>query len=255
MSPEHLQASASRFGILESLCTCERASLWEEALLGLRRLLPPQSGRLPQKASVLGRGDFDGLPCPNSVTYNAAISACGRARQWMQAFKLLQDMKRRMLQPDVISYGAAVISLEGAPSSDRPTAEHVFGELRSRGLELSLEACHATISASDVQWQKAAWLLGEISRADLAPGLIGFNAVIDVYRNSGRATLALETLQRLEEQPGIQPDVHSYASAIDACSSMTTAAASFMVLAAELPRLCGRLRATAMLTLRPDSLS
>ena len=30
---------------------------------------------------------------PNDFTYNAAISACGKARQWTQALELLEEMK------------------------------------------------------------------------------------------------------------------------------------------------------------------
>ena len=41
---------------------------------------------------------------PDVISYNAAISACERDAQWEQALGLLPEMRSSRLEPTVISY-------------------------------------------------------------------------------------------------------------------------------------------------------
>ena len=45
---------------------------------------------------------------PNVITYNAAISACEKAKQAEKALELLEEMRQGGLKPDVITYSAAI---------------------------------------------------------------------------------------------------------------------------------------------------
>ena len=51
---------------------------------------------------------------PDVVSYSAAISACEKGQQWEQALGLLQEMWRSQLQPDLISYNSAISGCEKA---------------------------------------------------------------------------------------------------------------------------------------------
>lgn len=46
--------------------------------------------------------------CSSQVCYNAAISACGKGRQWQRAVGLLDVMREKGIAPDLISYNAAI---------------------------------------------------------------------------------------------------------------------------------------------------
>ena len=51
---------------------------------------------------------------PNVITYSAAISACASAGQWRAAVCLLENMLLRGIAPTVISFNAAISSCEAA---------------------------------------------------------------------------------------------------------------------------------------------
>ena len=45
---------------------------------------------------------------PNVISYTAAISACEKGGQWERALVFLQDIQQRGLDLDVISYSAVI---------------------------------------------------------------------------------------------------------------------------------------------------
>ena len=49
---------------------------------------------------------------PNEISYNAAISACEKGKQWEEALRLLKQMTCRALTHDEISYSAAISACE-----------------------------------------------------------------------------------------------------------------------------------------------
>ena len=54
----------------------------------------------------------EGIPA-NTITYSAAISACGKGAQWQRALLLLEDMQAEGVPADTITYSAA--SATGTP--------------------------------------------------------------------------------------------------------------------------------------------
>ena len=44
---------------------------------------------------------------PNTMTYNALLSACANDGRWEEALALLQEMKDGGCQPDMVSFNAA----------------------------------------------------------------------------------------------------------------------------------------------------
>ena len=49
---------------------------------------------------------------PDSVSHNAAISACEKGKHWEEALRWLQEMLQRSLTPNVVSRNAAISSCE-----------------------------------------------------------------------------------------------------------------------------------------------
>ncbi len=73
-------------------------------------------------------------------SYNAAISACEKEVQPEQALEVLREMQRQSVEPEVISYDAAMCACE---KGARP-------ELRGmqlQGVEPDVISCNAAISA------------------------------------------------------------------------------------------------------------
>ena len=48
---------------------------------------------------------------PNVISYNAAISACEKGSQWERALELLGEMRTRGVEPNVINYNTALRAL------------------------------------------------------------------------------------------------------------------------------------------------
>ena len=80
---------------------------------------------------------------PNAVTYNAAISACGKGRRWAQAIELLREMDEAGVRPNKISYNAAISACEKGG-----------------------------------QWARAVDLLVEMENKGVLPDAISYNAAI-----------------------------------------------------------------------------
>lgn len=76
---------------------------------------------------------------PDVVSYNAAISACGRAQQWEKALELLVTMEERGLVPTLISYSAAI----GACKTGQQYAKalELVQTMERRGIKLDVRAC------------------------------------------------------------------------------------------------------------------
>ena len=45
---------------------------------------------------------------PNVISYNSAISACEKGKQWEEALRLLQEMTDRGIEPDMFSYKSTI---------------------------------------------------------------------------------------------------------------------------------------------------
>ena len=50
----------------------------------------------------------------DTITYNAAISACEKAGDWVRALQLLQGMATSLVEANTISYNAAISACEKA---------------------------------------------------------------------------------------------------------------------------------------------
>ena len=87
----------------KDIVACTRRGDWRMALTLFRQMLS-----VSQKPDVVC---YNALT-PDEISYNAAISACEKGKQWEEALRLLQQMTCRALTPDEISYSAAISAFE-----------------------------------------------------------------------------------------------------------------------------------------------
>ena len=93
------------------------------------------------------------------ITYNAAISACEKAKQCDKAMELLEEMRQKGMEPDVITYSEAISACEKAKQAER--ASELFEEMKQKGLEADVVTDSAAMSACGAfeLWQKVWGLL------------------------------------------------------------------------------------------------
>ena len=82
---------------------------------------------------------------PNVITYSAAISACEKAKRQERALDPLAEMQES-LEPDVITHNAASRACEKTKQPERTL--DLLAEMQSKDLEPDAVACGAAISAS-----------------------------------------------------------------------------------------------------------
>ncbi|OLP87174.1 Pentatricopeptide repeat-containing protein, chloroplastic [Symbiodinium microadriaticum] len=128
---------------------------------------------------------------PNTLSYNASISACEKCAQWQHALWLLQSMRAAQAEADVISYNSC------------------------------MSAC-----GKAARWRDAVNLLEELVQRD-APDVISFNAAITACEKSGQWMRALTLLRAM---PPNQPNVTTYNATISACEKGSCAEHAFRLL-------------------------
>eukprot|EP00892_Ulva_mutabilis_P007982 jgi/Ulvmu1/5556/UM023_0092.1 len=133
-------------------------------------------------------------PAPDLISFNAAISICGRTGQPRAAQALLREMRAAGLQPDAASFGAV------------------------------LDAC---AKAQDVR--SARRVLACMEPAGVAPNVIAYTSVMHAcVREGSEESLAMvEELMGEMRGRGIVPTAVTYGCALSACEARKDAGAAF----------------------------
>lgn len=109
---------------------------------------------------------------PSLITYNAVISNSRKSKRWARILVLLDCMDRQSLGHDVITYNAAISSLEVWTR-----VLGLFARLREGGIEASEVTCNAVSSSCEksLRWEGSLDVLAEMRRGGLALGAISCN--------------------------------------------------------------------------------
>lgn len=144
---------------------------------------------------------------PNARTYTAAMSACEQGECWDGALALLALIP----VPDLVAYGSAVSCCQRRWRE----ALEVLEQMRRRGLEPNFIIYSAAIAACEKgeEWQMALQLLDRLISVD---SIVPFNSALSACEKCCEWTWALELLQSMETS-GLVPDQITLSAAILAC--------------------------------------
>ncbi|CAJ1346417.1 unnamed protein product [Effrenium voratum] len=189
-----------------AMSACEKAGEWPWALqlladLGHRSNVISFSTAIsactwPLAVRLLEQMERQQVP-PNVVSCNAAITACGKGGRWQEAVQLFQDIPRRRLLPTEVSLCAAISACEVC--AEWPTALRLLSA--NLGLR-STAAYNATISccARAALWQSSLRLLEELQR-QLAPDVVSFNSALSACERCSEWQRALGLLRLMPMAP------------------------------------------------------
>lgn len=173
---------------------CGDAGRFEEAVEVLREM----------EADALSRGE--GTPAPDATTYTAAIKASGPAHE--HAIRLLREMPTKGVTPTRISYNAAISSC--GRGGEWELAESLFGEMVRLGLSPDVISYNSLISAfgGAGQWERAVGCLREmlVLSSGLAAGGGGGGVVTPDAVSFAAASLACERAGRYGEAAGLRAE-------------------------------------------------
>ena len=80
-----------------------------------------------------------------TITCNAAISACGKGREWPRALDVLGVMARSSIQIDTITCNAAVSACE--KGGERARALDMLGNMERSSIAMDMITCNAAVGA------------------------------------------------------------------------------------------------------------
>lgn len=127
------------------LTTLERSCQWQSAIQFLVSCMKKSHGT---------------TATPNTVSFNACLSACDAAHEVQQALLLLHSMdKDHDTQPDVVSFSAVLSAC--AKTAQWETALEQVADMRLREVSLDTIACNSLSStcAEAMQWERSLQLL------------------------------------------------------------------------------------------------
>lgn len=123
-------------------------------------------------------------------------------------------MERRGVQPDLMTYNTAMDAMGKAGEHEK--ALRLFAELEKHGERASQRyggtrvADHGSAGARHSRFR----LVVVHGNAGLQPNLVSYNTAIHACGRAGSAGRALELLEEMKQQGGVQPDTVSQAASL-----------------------------------------
>ncbi|MFC7633709.1 hypothetical protein ACFQVB_40065 [Paraburkholderia humisilvae] len=175
---------------------------------------------------------------PETIPYNAAISACGKAARADDALRLFAHLQQHGpahgVFPDTITYNAVISACGKAARAD--DALRLFAYLRQHGVERGVFPNTITYSAAISACEKAARaddalkLFAHLQQHGPARGVfpdaITYSAAISACEKAARADDALRLFAHLQQHGparGVFPNTITYNAAISACEKAARA--------------------------------
>ena len=165
------------------------------------------------------------LPLRDAREFTLAIGAWGRAGEWKRALALLREMRYCGVEPNVISYSAAMSACEKSAQWERAIA--LLREMRYDGIEPNVISYSAAISAcaKGSQWQRALELLKEMQDRGLEPDVISYSSAMSACEKGAQCEPALALFDEMVAC-GLEPNASSFSAVIGACHAAGARAAA-----------------------------
>ncbi|KAG2430965.1 hypothetical protein HYH02_013498 [Chlamydomonas schloesseri] len=171
-----------------------------EVVCGALMLAYERAGKWQEAVAVLLRALNLGIS-PNTVMYNTAISAAGKAGQLEIAEKLYSKVR----QPDSVTHETMIAAYGMAGLPER--AEAVFSAMTSAGLRPRDFAFCGLIAAHSLagNWEGAMRVRARMRRAGVQPSVHVYNALLAACERAGQPDRALELLGAMRRE-GVEPN-------------------------------------------------
>eukprot|EP00435_Cladocopium_sp_Y103_P013343 s895_g3.t1 len=188
LAPETVSCNAA-------LCAYEQAGRWEDALELLQDM---------RESEVV-----------DVISYTAVMNACADAGQCTQTLRVHRSMLQDGHPPTADTCNAAIRSCDGSRWREQLA---LLQEMRRRGLQPNAAALNAAVCRCSEagQWRSALQLMSSMWERGFQPDAEAFRDVISACERCGESEEALR-LFRLRQSYSAAPENEIYAAAIRAC--------------------------------------
>ncbi|CAE7852416.1 EMB2654 [Symbiodinium necroappetens] len=153
---------------------------------------------------------------PNTITYNAIISACEKAAQWLPIPHLLEDAKLQHLQLTVVTYNTVISATR--TSGRWQLVLSFMQEMLWNSIPWDIITYNSGINALGHChcWAVALSLLHDAEDEDFTTNTITYNASMSACERAGQWQHALCILRHAQRRR-IRSDIVTYNTAVSAC--------------------------------------
>jgi len=177
-----------------------------------------REGRWKQALRSLVDMDEKGHVASTSA-HIAVIDACAKAGKWVEAVKLLNNMKiQDKAKLDVAVYIAVINAC--ARASEVRAALGVLESMKESGVRPDLMTYNAALNACATRgwWQSAVSLFESMAGQGFQPNLATVNALMNSCRKGGNYTLGLEYFNSMDDEGLLRPNLVCFNTAIRLCA-------------------------------------
>ncbi|KAJ7549626.1 hypothetical protein O6H91_07G060800 [Diphasiastrum complanatum] len=153
-------------------------------------------------------------PARDVVCWSAAISALVKCGQGEQALRLFLQMQQEGLEPDSITFVAALNACTSV--SSLPMGRHVHAQIIQKGhqSEVMVGSCLVDMYAKCGNIEEARKIFDRMP----VRTVVSWNAIIVGYAKCAQGKMALELFQRMQQE--VKPDNVTFLGVLNACASL-----------------------------------
>lgn len=163
-----------------------------------------------------GRKARDG-PSSTSSHIETRLKKVAKKRNWREALKCMNQMKKQGLKPSEVSFRCAIFAC--SKSNKSKEAVKLFKEMQGAGFQPNIPVYIDVLNAcaNDHQWKLCVYLLRDMKMNGLVPTILSYNICLRALERAKKWMVAVQLLQDMRSR-GIKLDVVSYNTVISACA-------------------------------------
>eukprot|EP00210_Caulerpa_lentillifera_P009501 g9061.t1 len=162
-----------------------------------------------------------GEVCPDIVSYNTVMKACGNGQQLDIAFKVYHSMRMRGLEPSIATFGTLITVASDAQRYDKVI--EVWDWLQQSGMELNITCANAFLSALEKEgrWEDALQFFSSLLSVNsrVKPNAVTFNIIMSSYQKRSQPNKVVYVFEDMFAA-GVEPSIVTYNTLICAYGQM-----------------------------------
>lgn len=161
--------------------------------------------------------NYDQVKDPSVIPFNLRLKKLAKDRDWRAALSCLNEIKKKGLKPDEISYATAIDACSKALKSKPAVA--LFEEMKNVGIQPNVPIYNAVMNACarDNQWKQSLGYLDDMQANGVIPNIVSYNVCLSALEKSKKWIIAVDLMKKVKLS-GMGLQSITYNTVISACA-------------------------------------